>query len=75
MTVSTAIGGGGGSAVLVGVGTGGGGDLRLLPFTGVSHLELLLWVASFLLLSGVILLGLSRRHAACAGAAPPGSLL
>jgi hypothetical protein len=74
VTVSTAIGGGGGGAVLIGVGSGGGGD-HLLPFTGASQLELFLWVATFLLLSGVILLSLSRRHATTGSAAPPGSLL
>ncbi len=62
MTVSSAAGGAAGSAALVGGFTGGGGSLTL-PFTGASRLELLLWMGTLFVLSGVMLVGLTRRHA------------
>lgn len=81
MTTS-ATAGGAVLATAVGVGTAGGGasgslvaqSAQTLAFTGASHTMLLITVAILMILAGVLLNGLSRRHGGLAvgGPAPGG---
>jgi hypothetical protein len=72
MTVSAGVGGGGLGGVVVGsTFTGGGGAVTLgsgaaavpgtLPFTGATHLMLMVAISIILLVAGVLFVGLARR--------------
>jgi hypothetical protein len=84
MTVQATVG----STVLaaaVGIGTAGGGTsapvlaaqtTQTLAFTGASHISLMVTLALLMIVGGVLMSGLSRRHslsfpAAMAGSGPP----
>lgn len=72
MTVSAGVGGGTLGGVVVGsTATGGGAITALpatLPFTGATHLMLMIAVGLVLLVAGVLVTGLARR--ASDGSAP-----
>lgn len=53
--------------VLVAAGEGA----RTLPFTGANEVVLMLVIALVLLVAGMLMLGLSRRHDSAAVASPP----
>lgn len=73
MTVSAGVGGGGVVGVTLGGGMVSGGGLsapvraadvvRELPFTGATHLMLMLTIALVLLVAGTLAVGLARRAA------------
>lgn len=65
MTVSAGVGGGGTVGGVLISGTAGGGGVSLireLPFTGATHLMLLLAVGTLMVVAGVLMTGLGRRH-------------
>lgn len=66
MTVSAGVGGGATVGGVLISGTAGGGGVSLvreLPFTGATHLMLLLAVGTLLVVAGILMTGLGRRHA------------
>lgn len=74
MTVSAGVGGGTVvGVVLSGSGAAGGNVLTQLPHTGASHVLLLLALAIFLVVSGVLTTGMARhRHPLTAAPGAPG---
>lgn len=68
MTISAGVGGGGLGGVVVGSAfTGGGGGVTLaslpatLPYTGATHVMLMIAVGLILVVAGFLFVGLARR--------------